>query len=467
MSLCALGLSQAAADIREGRVTSAEVVGDCLKRVAEVDGEVQAWAFLDRDYAMRQAEAADEQRRDGRPMGPLHGVPIGIKDVFDTGDMPTELGSPLWAGRTPRRDAAAVARLRAAGAVIMGKTVTTEYAYYHPGKTRNPHDPRRTPGGSSSGSAAAVAAAMVPAAIGSQTNGSVIRPAAFCGVVGFKPTHGLISRAGALMLSRTLDHVGMFARSVEDVALLAETLVGFDEEDPDTRPVARPPFVAVAGSEPPLPPRFAFVRSPAWKHAEPVTQEAFAELVEALGEQAGEVELGSPFDNAIDRHRTIMEVEMAHNLHRDYEQGRDQLSAPLRQLIERGRGRNAVEYTQAVAAIGPLNEALAGVFDEYDAILTPAAPGEAPRGLESTGNPVFCSIWTYLGTPAITLPLMNSEAGLPLGVQLVGRRGNDARLLRTARWLVKTLQPGARRGGRTRTTTAKTDAARTRKGKAS
>ena len=467
MSLCALGLSQVAADIREGRVTSAEVVGDCLKRVAEADGEVQAWAFLDRDYAMRQAEAADEQRRDGRPVGPLHGVPIGIKDVFDTGDMPTELGSPLWAGRTPRRDAAAVARLRAAGAVIMGKTVTTEYAYYHPGKTRNPHDARRTPGGSSSGSAAAVAAAMVPGAIGSQTNGSVIRPAAFCGVVGFKPTHGLISRAGALMLSRTLDHVGMFARSVEDVALIAETLVGFDEEDPDTRPVARPPFVAVAGSEPPLPPRFAFVRSPAWEHAEPVTQEAFAELVEALGEQAGEVELGSAFDNAIDRHRTIMEVEMAHNLHRDYEQGRDQLSAPLRQLIVRGRGRNAVEYTQAVAAIGPLNELLAAVFDEYDAILTRAAPGEAPRGLESTGNPVFCSIWTYLGTPAITLPLMNSEAGLPLGVQLVGRRGNDARLLRTARWLVKTLQPGARRGGRTRTTTAKTDAARTRKGKAS
>ena len=459
MSLCALGLSQVAADIREGRVTSAEVVGDCLKRVAEADGEVQAWAFLDRDYAMRQAEAADEQRRDGRPVGPLHGVPIGIKDVFDTGDMPTELGSPLWAVRTPRRDAAAVARLRAAGAVIMGKTVTTEYAYYHPGKTRNPHDARRTPGGSSSGSAAAVAAAMVPGAIGSQTNGSVIRPAAFCGVVGFKPTHGLISRAGALMLSRTLDHVGMFARSVEDVALLAETLVGFDEEDPDTRPVARPPFVAVAGSEPPLPPRFAFVRSPAWEHAEPVTQEAFAELVEALGEQAGEVELGSAFYNAIDRHRTIMEVEMAHNLHRDYEQGRDQFSAPLRQLIERGRGRNAVEYTQAVAAIGPLNEVLAGVFDEYDAILTPAAPGEVQRGLESTGNPVFCSIWTYLGTPAITLPLMNSEAGLPLGVQLVGRRGNDARLLRTARWLVSNVGRTSR-GGRREVTTAGSKPAR-------
>ena len=462
MSLCALGLSQAAADIREGRITSANLVGDCLKRVADVDGEVQAWAFLDPDHAMRQAEAADEHRRHGRALGPLHGVPIGIKDVFDTGDMPTELGSPLWAGRTPRRDAAAVARLRSAGAVIMGKTVTTEYAYYHPGKTRNPHDPGRTPGGSSSGSAAAVAAAMVAGAIGSQTNGSVIRPAAFCGVVGFKPTHGLISRAGALMLSRTLDHVGMFARSVEDVALLAETLVGFDEEDPDTRPVARPPFVAVAGSEPPLPPRFAFVRSPAWKHAEAVTQEAFAELVEALAEQAGEVELGSAFDNAIDRHRTIMEIEMAHNLHRDYEQGRDQLSAPLRQIIERGRGRNALEYTQAIAAIGPLNEVLAGVFDEYDAILTPAAPGEAPRGLESTGNPVFCSIWTYLGTPAVTLPLLQGEAGMPLGVQLVGRRGNDARLLRTASWLAKTIEQGGHRRAHT-TTAARSDTRRTRK----
>ena len=276
MSLCALGLGEAAADIRDGRITSVELVGDCLAHVEEVDAEVQAWAFLDRDHALTQAEALDMRRREGKALGALHGVPIGIKDIFDTGDMPTELGSPLWAGRTPRRDASAVTRLRAAGAVIMGKTVTTEYAYFHPGKTRNPHDRERTPGGSSSGSAAAVAAAMVPGAIGSQTNGSVIRPAAFCGVVGFKPTHGLISRSGALMLSRTLDHVGLFARSVEDVALLAETLAGFDEEDPDTRPVARPPFAATAASEPPLPPRFAFVRSPAWTHAEPETGEAFA-----------------------------------------------------------------------------------------------------------------------------------------------------------------------------------------------
>jgi Asp-tRNA(Asn)/Glu-tRNA(Gln) amidotransferase A subunit family amidase len=439
MNLCALPLTEAAENIREGRITSAELVQDCLARIDEVEPDVQAWACLDRDHALMQAQALDDHRAQGKAIGPLHGVPIGIKDIFDTADYPTEFGSPLWAGRTPRRDAAAVARLRAAGAVIMGKTVTTEYAYFHPGKTRNPHDPERTPGGSSSGSAAAVAAHMVPGAIGSQTNGSVIRPAAYCGVVGFKPTHGLIPRSGALLLSRTLDHVGVFARTVEDVALLAEVLAGFDAEDPDTRPLARPPLAATAVSEPPLPPRFAFVGSPVWDHAEPVTRQAFAELVEALGGAVSEVDLGESFARAYDFHRIVMEVEMAHNFHRDYEQGREQLSERLRALIERGRSYRAVEYTGAVAAIAPLNEALDDVFDEYDAILTPAAPGEAPRGLESTGNPIFCTLWTYLGVPAITLPLLQSEAGLPLGVQLVARRGSDARLLRSARWLVTNI----------------------------
>ena len=448
MSLWALSLNEAAAEIRQGRISSADLVTACLDRIAEIDGDVQAWAFLDREYAMTQARSLDESRAHGRALGPMHGVPVGIKDIFDTSDYPTELGSPLWAGRMPRRDAAAVARLRAAGAVIMGKTVTTEYAYFHPGKTRNPHDRERTPGGSSSGSAAAVAAQMVPGAIGSQTNGSTIRPAAYCGVVGFKPTHGLIPRTGALLLSRTLDQVGLFARTVEDVALLAETLAGFDDEDADTRPMARPPFAAVTASEPPLPPRFAYVKSPAWEYAEPVTREAFAELVESLGEAAVEIDLGQSFGRALDFHKTVMEVDMAHNFHRDYEQGRDQLSAPLRQLIERGRNYRAVEYTGAAAAIAPLNAALDYVFDEYDAILTPAAPGEAPRGLESTGSPIFCTLWTYLGTPAITLPLLQSEKGLPLGVQLVARRNNDARLLRTARWLAKTVGRLGRRAAR-------------------
>ena len=458
MRLRALSLCEAAADIREGRVASVELVGDCIKRIDEVDRDIGAWAFLDRDHAMRQAEAADDHRKQGKGTGPLHGVPIGIKDIFDTGDMPTEFGSPLWAGRTPRRDAAAVARLRAAGAVILGKTVTTEYAYFNPGKTRNPHNPDHTPGGSSSGSAAAVAALMVPGAIGSQTNGSVIRPAAYCGVVGFKPTHGLIPRSGALLLSRALDHVGVFARSVADAALLAEVLAGFDEEDPDTRPLARPPFVDMAGSEPPLPPRFAFVRSPAWPHADKVTRDAFAELVEVLGEQVSEVEVGQSFDRAIEMHRIVMEVEMAHNLHRDFEKGVDALSPVLRALIERGRSHPAIDYTRALAGSAPLNQVLDGVFDEYDAILTPAAPGPAPRGLDSTGNPVFCTLWTYLGTPAVTLPLLQSENGMPMGVQLVGRRGNDARLLRTASWLVRTIERGRRPRGRKSVTPAKTKA---------
>jgi Asp-tRNA(Asn)/Glu-tRNA(Gln) amidotransferase A subunit family amidase len=439
MNLYGLGVAQAAEEIREGRITSAELVADCLKRNSEIDEKVEAWAYLDPVHAMRQAEAMDEHRRHGRPVGPLHGVPVGIKDIFDTGDMPTEYGSKIWAGRTPRRDATAVAMLRAAGAVIMGKTVTTEYAYFNPGKTKNPHDPSRTPGGSSSGSAAAVAAGIVPGSIGSQTNGSVIRPAAFCGVVGFKPSHGLIPRSGALLLSRALDHVGVFARSVADVALLAEVMAGFDAEDTDTRAVAKPPLVATVTAKPPLPPRFAFVKTPAWKHAEPVTAAAFAELVEALGENITEIEIGPSYEAAYDFHRTVMEVEMAQNLHRDYEQSAAAMSPVLRELIERGRAHNALGYAQALAAASLLRSSLDETFNEFDAIVTPAAPGEAPQGLASTGNPIFCTLWTYLGLPAITLPLLSSEAGLPIGVQVVGRFGNDARLLRSANWLVQTL----------------------------
>jgi Asp-tRNA(Asn)/Glu-tRNA(Gln) amidotransferase A subunit family amidase len=454
MSLAALTLTEAAAHIRDGRIKSAELVQDCLARIDEVDPDVQAWAFLDHDLAMRQAQAADLHRMQGKALGPLHGVPVGIKDILDTHDMPTEFGSPVWAGRTPRQDAFAVAQLRADGAIILGKTVTTEYAYFHPGKTRNPHDHARTPGGSSSGSAAAVAAYMVPGSVGTQTNGSVIRPAAFCGVVGFKPTHGLVPRAGALTMSRSLDQIGVFTRSVEDAALLAESIVGFDEDDPDTRPVARPPFASIAASEPPLPPRFAFVKSPVWDQAEAVTRDAFGALVEALGEAVTAVDLSPGFAHAVDFHRTIMEVEMAHNLKRDYEKFGTQLSDKLRSLIERGRGHKGIDYMAALSAATPLYASLDEAFNEYDAILTPAAPGEPPSGLESTGNPIFCTIWTYLGTPAVSLPLLQSEAGLPIGVQLVGRRGFDARLLRTARWLVNTLAGDGRRAKKAGKTTA-------------
>jgi Asp-tRNA(Asn)/Glu-tRNA(Gln) amidotransferase A subunit family amidase len=438
----ALSLADAAASIREGRISSTELVEDCLQRVQEVDGAVQAWAFLDLDHARRQARAADEHRMAGRPIGPLHGVPLGVKDIFDTADYPTEFGSPFWQGRTPRRDAAAVARLRAAGAIVLGKTVTTEYAYFHPNKTRNPHDPTRTPGGSSSGSAAAVAAGMIPAAIGSQTNGSVIRPASFCGVVGFKPTHGLIPRSGALLLSRALDHVGVFARSVTDAAMLADVLIGHDDEDPDTRAIASPQLALTAAGEPPLPPRFAFVKGPAWAAAEPYLDEAFGELAAALGDIIQPIELGSPFDRAIGFHGTVMAVDMAHNFRRDLAQGGDALSVELRELLVRGSKLTALDYLEATSAAETCNARLDDIFNEYDAILTASAPGEAPVGT-ATGNPIFCSTWTYLGTPAVTLPLLQGPNGLPIGVQLIGRRGNDARLLRTARWLAGHLGAGA------------------------
>ena len=328
------------------------------------------------------------------------------------------------------------AMLRAAGAVIMGKTVTTEFAYFSPGKTRNPHNPEHTPGGSSSGSAAAVAAEMVPLALGSQTNGSVIRPAAFCGVIGFKPTHGLISRHGILMLSRTLDHVGLFARSVEDIALLSEQIVGYDEGDPDTRPRARFPFVELASEEPPLPPMFAFVKTPYWERVDEDTKEGFAELIEQLGKQVEEIELLPSAIDAWQLHRTIMEAEMAANLEREWDKGRDRLSEQLRAQLERGRNVRAVDYQRALSRIAPIHESFVDLFEQrYDAILTPAALGTAPAGLASTGDPVFCTLWTLCGMPAISLPLLQGANGLPLGVQLVGPRDGDARLLRTARWL--------------------------------
>jgi Asp-tRNA(Asn)/Glu-tRNA(Gln) amidotransferase A subunit family amidase len=412
------------------------LVEACVERVREADPQIQAWAYFDHDYALTQARGADALRLEGRPTGPLHGVPVGIKDIFDTADMPTEYGSVLYAGHTPSRDATVVALLRAAGAVIMGKTVSTEFAYFSPGKTRNPHNPEHTPGGSSSGSAAAVAAEMVPLALGSQTNGSTIRPAAYCGVIGFKPTHGLISRHGAFVLSRTLDHVGFFARTVDDVALLAETLVGFDERDPDTRPRARMPFVQVASEEPPLPPMFALVKTPYWERVDEETKEGFTELIEQLGDRVEEVELFPSAVQSWEWHRIIMQAEMAANFEWEWEKGRERLSEPLRALLERGRQVAALDYQRAVAHIQPIHESFVELFEQrYDAILTPAAPGSAPKGLGSTGDPSFCTLWTLCGMPAISLPLLQSASGLPIGVQLVGPRHGDARLLRTARWL--------------------------------
>ena len=438
-----LSASDAARFIRERIITSEQLVDACLTRIRDIDPRVEAWAFLDPDYALEQARSADQRRLSGQPIGPLHGVPVAIKDIFDTADMPTEYGSPIYAGRTPSRDATVVSSLRAAGAVILGKTVTTEFAYFFPGKTCNPHNPEHTPGGSSSGSAAAVGADMVPLAIGSQTNGSTIRPAAYCGVVGFKPTHGLISRHRAFALSRTLDHVGLFARSIDDIALLAEPLIGYDENDPDTRPRARTSFVKIAAEEPPLAPMFAFIKTPVWERADDDTQKGFAELIEHLGSQAEEVELFPSSLDAWQLHQKIMSTEMAVNLEREWEKSRDRLSAQLRLQIERGREVRAVEYQQALRQIAPIHESFVELFEQrYDAIITPAAPSAAPKGLDATGDPSMCTLWTLCGMPCVTLPLLQSADGLPIGVQLVGPRDGDARLLRTARWLAAKAAAG-------------------------
>jgi Asp-tRNA(Asn)/Glu-tRNA(Gln) amidotransferase A subunit family amidase len=436
MELALVSATEAAAAMRAGEITSEELVRACLDHIAATEEQIGAWAYLDADHALKQACEADRIQQDGQTLGPLHGIPVGVKDIFDTGDMPTEDGTVLHAGRQPQEDATAVALLREAGAIILGKTVTTELAVYAPGKTCNPHDPECTPGGSSSGSAAAVAAGMVPLAIGTQTGGSVIRPASYCGVYGYKPSYGHISRHLVLQQSRPLDQVGVFARTIEDAALIAESIMAFDDRDPDTQMRARAKLVETLAEEPPVQPRLAFVKTPMWDQAETDTQEAFAELVAHLDEIVVEVELPEIFNDAVELHRTIMEADLARSFEREYAHGKDKLSAILREMIERGQRVLAVDYNNAVSRIPVCNRALDNVFDWYDAILTPATTGEAPAGLESTGSPVFCTIWSLCGMPVITLPILQGAHGMPLGVQLVGPRDDDARLLRTARWLV-------------------------------
>jgi Asp-tRNA(Asn)/Glu-tRNA(Gln) amidotransferase A subunit family amidase len=439
MTLIELSATDAIHKIRNGEITSEELVLACLDRIEQVDGEIEAWAHLKPDHALDQARTLDAQRAEGGPVGPLHGIPVGIKDIFDTQSLPTENGTVLDSGRQPMEDCRVVSLLMEAGAIIMGKTVSTELAVFGPGKTKNPHNPAHTPGGSSSGSAAAVAAHMVPLAIGTQTNGSMIRPASFCGVVGFKPTHGLIPRTGVLALSAALDTVGTFARSIEDVALLTETLVAYDSGDTYTRARAHPPLSKTAAEEPPMTPIVAFAKTAVWDQADQETQEAFAELVELLGDDCHDLPLSEPFEHAVEMHRSIMNADLAKNFAGYYQRGKDKLTGTLCEMIELGQKVSAVDYNNAMDGRELLNSGLNDVFDDYDIIITPATTGEAPAGLDATGNPVFNSLWTFCGTPSITLPLMDGPSGLPLGVQVVGPRGDDARLLRNANWLMQRI----------------------------
>ena len=437
-SLTALTAVEAAARIAGGELSSKDLVGACLERIAEREPAVQAWAFLDRERALEQAKAADAQLKESKGVGPLHGVPVGLKDIIDTADMPTGHGSEAFKGRQPADDAACVTALRRAGAVILGKTVTTELATHVPSRTRNPLNAEHTPGGSSSGSAAAVAAGMVPIAVGTQTGGSVIRPAAFCGVYGFKPTFGVIPRTGVLTQSTTLDTIGVFGRCVEDVALAADALQAYDARDPASLSTSRPGLLATATQKWSLPPIFAFVKTHAWDEADAVTREAFGELIEELGGQVTEVSIDSTTERGLAAARTVQDVEMAVHYGPILDRAPDLVSKDLAARIEAGRRVNGVDYFAALDARDRFYANTGEIFTDYGTILTPAALGPAPKDLSTTGNPVFCGFWTYLGVPAVTLPLLDVD-GMPLGVQLVGPRRDDGRLLRSARWLVKHL----------------------------
>jgi len=426
--------------VREGVLSSVEVVEACLKQIDLHEENIGAWAFIDPELVLEQARQADEARHRGLALGALHGIPVGIKDIIDTADMPTENGTVLHSGRTPAADASLVAQLRTAGAIIMGKTVTAELATAHPGKTRNPHNIEHSPGGSSSGSAAAVAADMVPLAVGTQTGGSVIRPASFCGIYGYKPSFGLISRYRVLSQSPCLDTIGVFGRSLEDLALIGETLMGFDARDQAMRPRARPQLGVTMAEEPPMEPYLAFVRTPVWDEAEETTKDAFKELVDHVSKHVDILELPALFNDAHTVHATIMVADIAKSYARLYRDGRDKLSPVLCQTIEQGQKILAVDYNTALERVVEFDEAFDDIFVEYDAILTPAAVGEAQVFDDTTGNPVFCKLWTLCGTPAINLPVLQGPNGLPIGAQIVSQKGDDARLFRTARWLLNKLE---------------------------
>jgi Asp-tRNA(Asn)/Glu-tRNA(Gln) amidotransferase A subunit family amidase len=446
--LASLTASEAADKIAHGTVSAEEYARTCLERIEAIDGTVRAFAHIDPTHVIAQAQALDELRRNGQPIGPLHGIPIAVQDVIDTGDYPTELGSPAFSGRRPLHDATVVAKLRAAGAVILGKTVTTEFGFSHPGVTRNPRDPQRTPGGSASGSAASVAAGLAPIAIGTQTVAGIIQPASYCGVFGIKPSHGMVSRTGVLPLSRALDHVGVLARTLDDIALVLDVVAGHDPADGDTRPVAAPAFSAVLAERPPLPPRFAFIRTPYWDTADADTRESFEQLAARLGDAAQAVELPDRFRNATDLHRAILSADMAHNLGDAVTKAGDTASREVRELLTEGRKVSAVQYLAAMKDARLFGVGLAEVFNIYDAIITPAAPGVAPLGLGAIGDPAFGVLWTLVGLPSVSLPILQGEGELPLGVQIVGPAGDDARLMRSARWLLDTLS--GKRPGRTR-----------------
>ncbi|MGH7375417.1 MAG: amidase [Candidatus Rokuibacteriota bacterium] len=430
-----LGAAEAARRIRAGTLSPSNLLAACLKRTDATEPTVSAWVRLDRDAAARVAVQRDIEAREGRFMGPLHGVPVALKDIFDAAGVPTTSGAPAWATRTPTHDAASVARLRGAGAVPMGKLTTTPFAFLDPSATRNPWNPEHTPGGSSSGPAAAVAARMVPLALGSQTLGSVLRPAAYCGVVGFKPTHGRISVAGVLALAESLDHVGVFARAVEDCALALSVLTGSDLSG-----TAPPDDYLAAIAEPP-PPRIGVLASLVARTAPEMGKhlEATMRGLEAAGARLVEVALPASFPTLGEAGEIVLRAEAAASHASLYARHADEYPPRVRETIGLGRAVSAVQYLAAQDARRRAREELNAIAAGYDAMLAPTIGAPAPRGLASTGDPSFCAPFTFAGMPAIALPTDVDGAGLPLSLQLVGAAWGESRLLATAAWCERVI----------------------------
>lgn len=419
-----LTASEAAARIRAGELTSEALVGACLARIDAREAEVGAWQHVARDQALDEAREADRSS----PRGPLHGVPIGVKDIIDTVDMPTTLGSSLYAARRPQWDAACVAAARAAGAIVLGKTVTTEFACFEQGKTRNPHDLRRTPGGSSSGSAAAVADFMVPIAFGSQTAASVIRPAAFCGVLGYKASFGELSLSGIRPLAESLDTLGILARSVADIALLRSVLLAGPHRA-EVTPLPAPPKIGVC-------------RTAQWTLAERSSQmaiEACAECFRRAGARVSDVALPAQFAAVIDAQKTIMVYEAAHNYIFETTRFAHLLSASFRAFCEAGSQVSREDYSSARHTVAFASAELTAVFADYDALITPAAIGEAPLAQAGTGDPVMSRMWTALRVPSLAVPMAKGPQGLPVGVQLIAAERADDRLLQVGQWVTQAL----------------------------
>ena len=437
IDILSLSTNELVGKLKEGQISSVEVCKAYIERITKFEKDVKAWSFFDKKTLLEKAEEADEYRKSGKPLGSLHGLPVAVKDIFGTIDMPTECGTVFRKKISASQDSEVVNLLKNAGAIIMGKTVTAELAYIHPGKTTNPHDYTRTPGGSSSGSAAVIAAQMAPLSIGSQTGGSIIRPASYCGVVGYKPSYGLISRSGALKTSEKLDTVGVFGKSVESVALLAKALIKKDLHDSATIHFAADDMLKASKKKPLFEPKFIFYKTDKWKNIHKDSRDAFEFFIKKFKKNIEVFDTPSYFKDIPKQHQIIHETDLANNFQIYYKKDKKKLSKEMRDAIERGLKHSAFNYANAIDFMKQSYQSYAEVFEDYHGVITPSASGVADKGLKSTGSADFQKIWTYMGLPTISLPLLTGENNLPLGVQIVGNKLDDIKFLSAANWLEK------------------------------